>query len=822
MSESDDRPLPLRVRLPFTSEEEFIRRFGANLSPTGVFIPTRTLKPEGTRLRFELVLTDGARLLRGEVQVARAREESPGVRSGMELAFTELDAASLAFLERALRSLQQPSEPRPPRSTLPLVSAGHLLTGQMQEAGEAGSAAPPTSPRGSTGTVEPPEDRPVVQAGRSAAPSGRPERETTTDERDGPRDGERAALVDSSAAISGPAAERERAAPASDSSDLAALAALSAKAQEPAQEHAQSDLASLEREALAQQTLHAERALELEREALAQQTLHAERASELERAALAQRTARAERVEDLARASMLGADALAARTRKPEFEQVFGLAVDRPELPAARLAAGTLAWCEAPPLSSPQGLRLFARRADSARVLEYASEAGLEIRASPDGLATWREDDVEQEGATWAADWLAAWASESLLPPDPHTPPDVRVVLAVPVHAGHLQRSAWTAAAASAGFTHCHLISAPIAAALAHVHGRGLARRRLLVLDDSGLGFDTTVVQVTGDDVEALSAAGDAFLGGPELDARLAYEVRQRMREAGLHPPEPRSPEGRSLLAQCADVRARLASEETAELMTLALARTAESEPTDFSLTVTRARLDELTVDLIERKIGLVAEVLSAASLTAAGVDEVLFLGSLQRSPLFLQRLAQLLERVLGPEAQGSSRLIAHGAALWGAALLRAQHGRVPFRVSEVLSLPLALAERDGALRRIMDRGTRLPASKTLQLTASDASALGVLVYQGSGATLDEADALGALLARPTLPGDIEVHVDVTAEGLVRVDVHVPGEPPQRLAPAALSPERHAELLALAPEGTHVPPPGRGLIGGLRRLFQKR
>ena len=549
MSESDDRPLPLRVRLPFTSEEEFIRRFGANLSPTGVFIPTRTLKPEGTRLRFELVLTDGARLLRGEVQVARAREEAPGVRSGMELAFTELDAASLAFLERALRSLQQPPEQRAPRSTLPLVSAGHLLSGQMQEAGEAGSAVPPTSPRGLAGTALAPAagEAPVLHAERGAAPPGLPQRAITAGGRGGPQgpDRERADRLESATDGSRLAVQRERADRASrrrmvpDSrcsasartsprmpripsrcgsrppSDLAshpahvdrareeaptnlgshavrveraregAAACLArgacradagrgadgpclargssradagrdevrphlargscrgarradreartGQAQEPegadlpegALEQEGADLASRNLEQaqvdLAAPGARAERALELEREALAQQTAHAERAleleQELERAALAQRTARAERVEDLARASVLGADALAARTRKPELEPVFGLAVDRPDLPAARLAAGTLEWCEAPALPSPHGMRLFARRADSARVLEYASEAGLEVRADPDGLATWREDDVQQEGATWAADWLGAWASQSLLPP---------------------------------------------------------------------------------------------------------------------------------------------------------------------------------------------------------------------------------------------------------------------------------------------------------------------------------------------------------------------------------------------------------------------
>jgi molecular chaperone DnaK (HSP70) len=258
------------------------------------------------------------------------------------------------------------------------------------------------------------------------------------------------------------------------------------------------------------------------------------------------------------------------------------------------------------------------------------------------------------------------------------------------------------------------------------------------------------------------------------------------------------------------------------ELETRSLARTPAGEPADFPFTVTRARLDELTADLIERKCGLVREVLAAASLTSSGVDEVLFLGATQRSPLLLQRLAQLLERPLGPEMEGSPLLVAHGAALWGAALSRAAQERVPFNVSEVLAIPLSIAERGGTLRRILDRGTRLPASKTLQLPVTDARGLGILVHQGSGTSAEEADALGALLARPTLPGDVELHFDLSAEGTVRIEVQVPGLPTQDLVPLALDPEQRAQLQVQAPEGTQPAPEGRGLIGGLRRLFQKR
>ena len=65
--------LPLRIRLPYATEEEFIEKYGSNVARGGVFIATRALKEEGTALAFEFVLADGTRLLRGEGVVVKAQ-----------------------------------------------------------------------------------------------------------------------------------------------------------------------------------------------------------------------------------------------------------------------------------------------------------------------------------------------------------------------------------------------------------------------------------------------------------------------------------------------------------------------------------------------------------------------------------------------------------------------------------------------------------------------------------------------------------------------------------------------------------------------------
>lgn len=121
----DSRPIPLRIRLPFATEAEFIERYGAWLTPGGLFIATRAGHPVGTRLTFEVVLATGGRLLRGEALVQERVEDPAAGQAGMLLRFTRLDSRSRALieltqehkagLERAETPVSHASQP-PPRS----------------------------------------------------------------------------------------------------------------------------------------------------------------------------------------------------------------------------------------------------------------------------------------------------------------------------------------------------------------------------------------------------------------------------------------------------------------------------------------------------------------------------------------------------------------------------------------------------------------------------------------------------------------------------------------------------------------------------------
>ena len=103
-------PTPLRVRLPFRSEDEFVASYGAHVGRDGFFLATKAPKPVGATLLFDLILADGTSLLRGEGVVVRSN--ASGERPGMTLRFVRLEAAGKALVERIVSG-------RPARGSAP-------------------------------------------------------------------------------------------------------------------------------------------------------------------------------------------------------------------------------------------------------------------------------------------------------------------------------------------------------------------------------------------------------------------------------------------------------------------------------------------------------------------------------------------------------------------------------------------------------------------------------------------------------------------------------------------------------------------------------
>ncbi|MET0403309.1 MAG: Hsp70 family protein [Cystobacter sp.] len=387
-----------------------------------------------------------------------------------------------------------------------------------------------------------------------------------------------------------------------------------------------------------------------------------------------------------------------------------------------------------------------------------------------------------------------------------------RTVLCVPAHFDDRQRTALREAATLAGLEVVRILHSPSAAALAFGHGRGLARKRLLVVELGGGGLDVSVVQLTGDDLEVITSGGDPTLGGMDFDARIAEALAHARQAQGLPRPEQPSDWVELLLAA---ERAKVALSAQEEV---SLPLPGEAPP----FVLTRERLETLTADLVQRITLVVRQVLESSALTPQGLDTVLLVGSQGRAPLVRRRLEESLGVPVRTDEE-AGHLAALGAALLGQGLLDAAKGKPGATVSEVLSVPLGLAERGGGLRRVFERDTRLPAEKTLVLPAPTGP-LTLALFQGPSLVAMENEWLGALSLAPARPGDVEVHFSLSQDGQLSLAVTLPGVKRQPVTLATEPPEdtEWEGLLSRSPfEGEPGARPGK-LLSGLRKLFGRR
>ncbi len=457
--------------------------------------------------------------------------------------------------------------------------------------------------------------------------------------------------------------------------------------------------------------------------------------------------------------------------------------------------------------------RLMGQRARSKAVQKLLPRFPFKVVADPDGDA-----GAELNGRVWSLPELAAL----LLTEIKSAAQDMverelkRAVLCVPAWYSDHQRSAVLEAGRLAGLDVLRILNEPSAVALAFGYGRGLARKRLLVYDLGGGTFDASVVEMTGDDLEVVSTGGDNFLGGIDFDERVAdalagtlpESLRRRLEESRV---------SWERVRDAAEIAKISLSDQESAAVHLPFAVTDENNgPVDLRATVTRAQIDQLTADLVERTAEVTRVVLEVGRISAAALDEVLLVGGQSRAPLVRKRLEALLGRPprTDVDPQGA---VALGAAIFGHSLVQRERGKAGVSLSEVLSAPIGVAVKGGGFLRVLERNTRLPAEKTLTVPVFD-QPIEVAVFQGTSVRADENEYLGALQATPDKPGELLLRFAVSADG--RLDVATVGRKgAATFSTADASDETRARLYAEAPLPGEEGGEQKGLFKGLKRLF---
>jgi len=401
-------------------------------------------------------------------------------------------------------------------------------------------------------------------------------------------------------------------------------------------------------------------------------------------------------------------------------------------------------------------------------------EVGQEIKQVPFKVAEAENSDVrvEAHGKKYAPPEISAFILQKLkkAAEDYLGEKVERAVITVPAYFNDSQRKATKDAGQIAGLKVERIINEPTAAALAY----GMDKKKdetIAVYDFGGGTFDISILEVGEGVVEVKATNGDTHLGGDDLDQRVQdWIVQEFRRESGID--------------LTRDKMALQRLKESAEKAKVELSTTLETEinlpfitadasgPRHLLMKITRAKLEQLCEDLIQRSVAPVRQALADANLKASDIHEVILVGGQTRMP----RIQQLVHELFGREPHkgvNPDEVVAVGAAIQGGVL----SGDVKdVLLLDVTPLTLGIETLGGVFTRMITRNTTIPTKKaeTFSTASDNQPSVEIHVLQGEREMAAHNRTLGRfhLDGIPPAPRGIpkvEVSFDIDANGILHV-----------------------------------------------------
>ena len=343
-------------------------------------------------------------------------------------------------------------------------------------------------------------------------------------------------------------------------------------------------------------------------------------------------------------------------------------------------------------------------------------------------------------------------------------------VITVPAYFSDAQRQATKDAGRIAGLEVKRIINEPTAAALAY----GLDKdndQKIMVYDLGGGTFDVSILEIGDGIVEVLATNGDTRLGGDDFDQRIMdYLVAEFKKAEGIDLSYDRVAMQR--LKEAAEKAKIELSGMTTTAVNLPYITADATGPKHLDVTISRAKFNELTADLVERTLKPVRQAMSDAGLKASDLDKVLLVGGSTRIPA-VQEAVKSITGKEGFKGINPDECVAVGAAIQGGVLTGDVKDVV---LLDVTPLSLGIETMGGVFTRLIDRNTTIPTRKSqIFSTAADGqTAVEVHVLQGEremaayNKTLGRFQLTGIAPAPRGIP-QIEVTFDIDANGIVNV-----------------------------------------------------
>ncbi len=411
--------------------------------------------------------------------------------------------------------------------------------------------------------------------------------------------------------------------------------------------------------------------------------------------------------------------------------------------------------------------RLIGRKYDSKEVREALKRLPYKVVSAPNGDA-----HVEIRGKRYSPAEISAMILQKMkqTAEDFLGEPVTEAVITVPAYFDDSQRQATKDAGQIAGLNVLRIINEPTAASLAY----GLDKKkdeRIAVYDLGGGTFDISILEIGDGVFEVKSTNGDTFLGGDDFDLRVMdWLVEEFKKDQGIDLKKDRMALQR--LKEAAErAKIELSSSQETEI-NLPFITADASGPKHLVMKLTRAKLEQLVDDLIQRTIEPCKKALADAGVTAKDVDEVVLVGGMTRMP----KVIQLVREFFGKEPHkgvNPDEVVAVGAAIQGGVL----KGEVKdVLLLDVTPLTLGIETLGGVYTRLIERNTTIPTKKSqIFSTAADGqTAVTINVLQGEREMAADNKSLGHfdLVGIPPAPRgvpQIEVAFDIDANGIVHV-----------------------------------------------------